>query len=768
MIILVLFMVLTGNLISRTDRNFDKMISYFLLEDIKMSKSEFKFYFDKYSDAQLKRSYSFLLNGSIEDANDAFFNYLQMKPRSVEALIGFAISDTRKVKAAINNFKKASRLDPGSSIAFLCIGNEYLKKKNYPESENYFKLATQKSDRIEYKIIWSFLHLKMGNPDKIIALLGNDFVENQTSFYINYLLASAYYLKNNLKSMVKHMDLLNGEGENKKRGDLLIAKYYIKKRDFKKAKSILFQIKYDGYNEEYDTALAITMMNLNSSKSLQYLYKVFNINMWNKDINKQLGIYFYKRDKKKMVQHFIYRSLLSGIPSYKLKEYFSGIKFDIPDYKIQKFFQLFDVEWIDNKIIAVFAKKNSGEKNTVYIIDSEKNKIVRILSLPKSENGKFYKAFKSIKGNIVFSLFDSGNNVMSVYALSNNKNSYKIGKIISIKLYMHENLIEPSLNVGFDNSGTIAYITDGGIRNVAFKSPFLVKWSLTNVNPVYPKYPFDIIKYNFDTKEAFKILNSNQMKLVPIEAVKKYFLVNQAYIGNSKIKELILKGQKMDITSPDKVNTFFEDNLKSFLIYIHGAEDSFKGMLFKDDNSFKKLSESMFLGEKILRETTDIKLFRLDSNKKCIFVMRKDTNQLLNFNYDSYLYSYLIKNVKLLHYLKIEDVFYAIIDKGGLGGIKTTSTTMFAIDPYTKLKEYNRDDIQTIFESDETGDIIFISRNGEQLKINSSGEFEYAGPSFKETIYSISNDKDKEAVFINGRLIIIEKIRKKVEIKKNK
>ena len=120
-----------------------------------------------------------------------------------------------------------------------------------------------------------------------------------------------------------------------------------------------------------------------------------------------------------------------------------------------------------------------------------------------------------------------------------------------------------------------------------------------------------------------------------------------------------------------------------------------------------------------------------------------------------------------MHYSKIEDVFYAIIDKGGLGGINTTSTAMFSIDPYTKLKEYKRDDIQTIFESDETGDITFISRNGEQLIINSSGEFEYAGPSFKETIYSISNDKNKEAVFINGRLIIIEKKIKKVE-KKNK
>jgi len=747
---------------SRTDRNFDKMVSYYILKDIKMAKVESKTYFEKYSDAQLSKSYSLLFNNNIEDANEAFFNYLQMKPRSVEGLIGFALSDTGKVKSTILNLQKAVRLDENSTIALLCIANEYLKELNYPKSEHYFKLATKTHSPIEYKIIWSFLFLKQKKPDKIIELLKNEFIDNQTNFYLNYLLASAYYLNNNFELMEKHIDLLNGVGENKKIGDLLIAKYYIKKRDFKMAKSILFNIEHKEGNEDYSTALAITMMNLNNSKSLHYLYKAFKINMWNKEINKQLGIYFYKREKNEMVQNFIYRTLLSGISAEKLKKYFSGINFDIPEYKTKLFFQLYDMKWMDNNTIAVFAKKNSGDKTTVYIIDTDKNDIIRSLNLPKSEKGVFNKAFVSKTGNIVFALFSSSDDIMSIYSLRKFRNRYEIGKIVSIKSYMHEYLKEPSIIVGFDNSGTIAYITDGGINTVAFKSPFLVKWSLTNTKPAYPKYPFDIIKYNFNSKEAFKILNPNQIKLLPLKPIKKYFLINQAYIGSSKVKDFIIKGQEMDLISPKKVYTFFEDNLKSFLIYIKGSENSFNAILYKDDNSSVKLSETMFVGEKILNETIDIKLFKLNSIKNNIILMRKDTNQLIDFNYKTFLYSYLNKNVKQLYYSPYEDVYYSIILKGDVSGMLNTSSEMFSINPYRVITKYERNDITKIIECDRMGDISFYTRNEEKLKINSSNKFEYIGPAFNGVIHSITKNKYKEAVYINGKLIIINKKKKRI------
>jgi len=771
LIVVLIFTSTITTLYSRTDRNYDKMISYFLLNDLRMAKSELKIFCNKYTNSQLKHSYSLLFENKMLDANDGFFNYLQMRPKSVEGLIGFALSDTRKTTAVITNLKKASRLDSNSSIALLCIANEYLKKLNYPKAAEYFELATANNSTIEFKIVHSFLYLKMNKPDEIIKLLEDEFTLNQTNFYVNYLLGSAYYLKNKFDEMRKYIDLLNGVEENKKKGDLLIAKYHISKRNFEKAKSILFQIKYKENNEDYDTALAITMMNLNSSNSLHYLYKAFNENKWNRTINKQLGIFFYKRGKKKMVQNFIYRSVLSGISSDKLKEYFSGIKFDIPVYKTQAFFQLFDVKWLNNDVIIAFARKNSGDKVALFVIDTVKNKIIKKINMPGSEKGTFNSAFGTKKGNVVFSVFNNKNNVMTLYALSKKKRRYNIGKIISINSYLHNDSIAPSILVGFDKTGTIAYITDGGIDKIAFQSPFLVKWKITNIKPVYPKYPFDIIKYDFSTKETFKILNTNQMKMVPIKSIRKYFLISQAYIGNDNIKSIITKGQKMDLISSDKVNTFFEDKLKAFLIYIKGSKNSFDAILFKNDNSVVKLSESMFLGEKILGETIDIQLFKLDVENNNIFLARKDTNQLINFNYKSLLYEYMLKNVKQLYYSKNEGVYYSIIDKDIIDGLKSFSMTVFSANPFFKLKVYKRNDILNVVTSDQTHDICFNTRNGEKLIIDDvTSKFKYMGPSFEDVTYSITDNKQKEAVFINGRLIIIENMKKikKITNKKSK
>jgi len=770
-IVFYILMIFAIKLFSVTDKNFDKMIGYYMLNDIRMAKVHYKIYFEKYTNAQLKRAFSILLKRNKEDANDRFFEYLQMRPRSVEGLVGYALSDVRKVKSTINDLKKASRLDVRSGIALLCIGNEYLKELDYPKAEKFFISADKLNNSIEYKIVHAFLYLQMKKPNKIIRLLKTEFVNNQTNFYVNYLLASAYFLKDDLISMEKHLDLLNGVGENKKKGDLLMAKYYIKKREFKKAKSILFQIKFNKYNEDYETALAITMMNLNNRKSLHYLYRVFDHNNWNSEINKQLGIYFYKRNKKNMVQNFIFRSLLSGISVERLKEYFSGVNFDVPDSysKMQSFFQIFDLKWIDNDLIAVFARKNSGDKTAVFIVNTKKNRIIRRIELPVEEKGVFHKAFVSKTGNIIFSFFNYGNNTMVIYSLAKRRNNFRFDRVIAIKSYLHENFISPSILVGFDKTGTVAYITDGGLNEIAFSSPFLVKWSLTNVKPVYPKFPFDVIKYNFTTGEAFKILNTNQLASTPIEDVRKYFLIAQAYIGNSDVKNLIINGQKMDITSPNKVYTFFDDELQAFIIYIKGAEDSFKAILYNSDNNSIKLSESMFLGNKILNETIELQLFKLDTNGKNIFVMRKDTNQLIRFNYKSLLFTYLNKNVKQLFYSKEEDLYYSLLKKGSVSGVKNTSIVVFTVNPFMIIKEYKRNDIIKMKKNKTDGKIYFITRNGEKLELDDFGKFKYIRPSFDGVISAVSNDKKKEAVFINGRLLVVEKkeTRRKADKKKN-
>ena len=152
--------------------------------------------------------------------------------------------------------------------------------------------------------------------------------------------------------------------------------------------------------------------------------------------------------------------------------------------------------------------------------------------------------------------------------------------------------------MGFNQSGSMVYITDSRILNTAFESPFSVVSLLGKKKPVYPVYPFPVFRYNFMNRSFEKLKDISQIERVPIKAMKKYFLVVRGYETISKIGDLIRKGEGMDVTSSEVVKIHFADDLSAFIIYLSDLKNAFQAIAFiAEDNKIYQFDASMFLEE---------------------------------------------------------------------------------------------------------------------------------------------------------------------------
>ncbi len=746
-LILCLLISLTSNLFSSNKEiEFNKAIACYLLEDIELAKRHLDIYFKINHKPRLKSSFNLLFANENWEATKKFKNYLEFNRLSPIALVGIALS-TKNMKnnTSIENLKRALRLNPSYSPAYLCLGMTYMKEKNFPAAEKSLNKALKYSNITEYRIILGYLYIKTEEPKLTLELLKKEADKSPDNFYLNFLIALAYFKQNNLEDMGQYIQSAVEINPKNNEAKLLLAKYLLNKKEFKEAKSILKKLKFENYNLDYIKTYAYVLLELKDKKALKYLYEFFSQRKWDKDINKLFGLYFLKKNKNKKhnIQNWINRAILSGNNVDELKKLFPE-EFEFPEYKALSFFDVKKIKWVSKELLLVVGNRKSGLTHKIFFIDTKNKKITNTLKY----QGKFQNFFISKnKKNIIFSTSAVKDEKVILYCIT------KVGRNFKLNLIAGYTLKMPSVLVGFNKNETLAYITDASVSHLSFESPFSQISYYGKRKPVYPRYTFLVYKYNFLTKSFVKLIYLNQIEKAPIRDIKKYSIVKKAYQTNSDICQLIQKGQKLDLTSSQSVKIHFSRDLSSFIIYLSDLKNAFQAIVYNNyDNKVAKFDETMFLGE---NNYAEIEILNFNPKRAEINIMTKDNNRnLINFNYNSFLYKKLAKKLLGFYYNPTQNIIYLIEEKNNKLYYAETNMQAISLKPFSRRKIISRKDINNIIHCDDYNKYV-TTYNGELLKIDENYKTHYLSPSLEGVLHEISPDNKKAAAFINEKLYIL-------------
>jgi hypothetical protein len=614
-------------------------------------------------------------------------------------------------------------------------------------AEKNFRQALGYSHIAEYKILLGRLYLELNKPGITLNLLKGEAEKAPDNFYFNFLTAKACLKLNRLNELGSYIDAALESKPDNNEAKLLQAKYHLNQNNHQKARLILKGIKFEDYNEDYMKTYAHVLVKLKDKKARNYLYDVFSREKWDKDINLLLGLYHLWIRGKGNVQNWIYRSILSGIEISRLKELFPG-KYKFPEYKYLSFFDAKEMEWISDEKVLLVATRQSGEPEKIFIIDSNKMRILQVLTY----NGKIQEvSISKNRKNIIFSSTAEVNKSVYLYAVELAGRNLRLRPVFGHPLNM------PSVIVGFNSTGTLAYITNSEINALAFESPFSQVSQYEEKKPVYPTYPFPIYKYNFVTGRLEKLRNIGQTEIdPPIEGVKKYAMVADAFDVNSQIQALIEKGQRLDLTSTETVKIHFSKDLAFFIIYLSDLNNAFQGLAWDSyNNEITRVDETMFLGKENYAELT---IVDFSPQKMEIMVVTKNQNEVILYNYDTHLYTRLAKNAAKVLYDRESQMVYVLNASGNkdrryFGG---SGLQVISLNPYVNTQVGTRLGLNDIIRYESESEVYFSTYNGEIVKMDDKFEFSYVEPSLQDCEYAASPSGKKTAALINDRLVIIE------------
>lgn len=749
-IFLISFFLMVSFLVGQAgELHFNKGITYYLLDDIAMAKKQMELYFLNRSEFQLRNGFMRLLQGKSWDATSEFRAYLGINHRSQIALVGIALSTVEmKNTATIENLERAIRLNPRISSPYICLGFEYMKKKNYPRAEFYFNRVLKFSHVPEFKILLAKLYLMTSRPKLALNLMKPEADKKVDNFYFNFLTAQAYYKLNSLESIGQYIELALESKPQSSEAKLLKAKYLMARGNYKDAKAILINLKFDHYNDDYTKTLARVLLELKDRRALNQLYKFFSKNKWDKDINRLMGQYFLKLQDKFNVQNWIYRSILSGNDTEKLKQLFPD-KFQFPEYPNLSFFEVKRIKWISDTLLLAVAIVKSGDPEKIYIIDIEKMKVLNTLKY----QGVIQEIFTSTDlSRIIFSTIAAENERIYLYAIE------KIGSRFVFKAAYRHSINIPSALVGFNQDGTLAYITDAQIASLAFESPFSNVSLYDQKRLIYPVFPFPIYCYHFETSRFSQIQNTNQVEVlenIPIREIQRYAFISRAFQANSQINKLIQRGQKLDLTSSQVIKIHFSDDPSVFIIYLSDLNNAFQALIYDDrNNRVTRVDATMFLGKERYAEV-EILAFHPEKNEILLKTKDKQKN-LIEFNYRSYLYSDLTKNVNDFCFNTQLNLTVALTERSNNIHYSDTYLELIFRNPFVREIITTRRDLNKVTCCEDSNRICFTTYNGERLHMDDQYRFHYRGVSLEDAPHDISPTARKAAVFVNGRLLIMD------------
>ncbi len=755
---LLIGVLLSQGLIFSIDHNaYKKGIVFHLLGDQQKAQRNFNQFFRDSSQPMLQGGYRFLVSGEYEEATKQFRNYLNLTRLSTHGIVGIALStSTMEVSNSVELLQRAIKLESGFSPAYLSMGYEYMKRKNFPQAEAYYMRAIRLSPNTpEYKILLGQLYLDYNQPGNALKYLQREADRMPDSFYFNFLTAKAFLQLNQTGKLGPYIQAAMDVNPTNNEAKLLTARYHLSRNDLPQVKIILKGLKFSEYNEEFSKTQAELLVRLKDKKARKYLYQVLDKKPWDPDINRLLGMYYAQQGATgPKVQNWIYRSILCGLTTERLKELFPG-NYHFPQHLFFPFFEVKEVIWASENTAIAFGRRRSGERESIYVMDLEKKRIVQ--SLPY--RGKFQSLFQS-KNRTNFAFSSSADDEKSVYlyALSPIRNQYRLASMYPTPIK------SASVLGGFNSTGTLVYITDSQIEKIAFESPFSQTSHISQKKPVYHIYPFYIYQYNFVTRKFHRVneKDTGSLSIVPIDAVKKYVTISNAALNYEKIQNLIEKGEQLDITSTEVVKIHCSSDNESFIIYLSDIKNAFKGYVYNGDrNKIRPIDETMFLGKDGYAELT---IVDFEPRRNEILALTKKNSELYFYNYRNHLHLWLAENVNKVHVAPKDRMLYLLSKNKGKTLIPGSSLQVVSFNPYFSKMLNLRKGFEDVVEYIDESEIYLSTFEGEILKMNENYRVKYIGPSLTGCVYDRSPSGKHTAAFVNRGIFIIEEPPKKLTL----
>jgi len=729
--------------------DFDKGVVYLLLEDYPQSKIHFTEYFRDFPNPIVKRGFMLLTDKDKKKAKTEFQSYLNMNFRSLHAIVGIslALSDIRQ-STSKENLQKAIRLDKGFASAYACLGMEYLKEMNYPMAEKHLRAARNIRNIPEYRILQGEAYLRNGRPDMTISLIENDVENNPENFFLNYLFSRALFRQNRIGKMAKYITISMDLNRTNKDVQLLYAKYLLRKGDKKEARDVLKNMRYQEVNPEYVKLYAETLLSLGNKRAKNFLYQYFTMFRWDRDINRFLGLYYFRnKAEKSNIQNWIYRAVLSGNSPESLKKQFSD-DYHFPELTRLRFFDLKKVFWIDNQRFFAVGTLHSGGSEKLYLVDFDKKKVVSSYSYSGLAEGVY---FSGTRDRIILETEDPASRKTRLYAMVQNRNgSYQFRTIYT------GNVNVLPYDVVFNRSGTTAYFIDKQIKRTAFESPFSIVNRFGEKRPVYTGLSnFAIYKYSFVSRRFRYVEEMDEIRIINSPTLKKFLMVYNASTVTREIRKLIEKGEKLDSFSSETVKVVFSRNLDSFLIYLADLKNSLQGVIFENETGkIIRVDSSMFLDKGRFAE---LEIVNFDSRNKYLILSTRDKRrELIQFNYRSRLYRKLVENYYRSCFSKDNRFFYILTERNRRYYLTETLLKIISTKPFWVEELPSRRDLKSITNCTDLSALRMDTNEGEFLEMGLEHNFVYISPSYEGSLFGYSSDRKRTAVYINKNLFLID------------
>lgn len=747
LIISILLIVFTVRMYpAGAEQYFEKGLTYYLLEDMKLAGKNFNVYFNQAPNPQVKGGFTLLVAGKDWDATNKFRYYLDISHRSPIALVGIALSTVKMTDSTtMENLDRAIRLDPRYAPAYLALGFQYLNQKNYPKAEANLRRAVALSSAPEMKIILSKLYLEINRPREVLDLIKSEADRDPENFYYNYLTAKAYLALGQLRNLGDYIQAAQELNPTDKEVNVLLARYLLGKNEFTRARQIIGKVRYEEFNKEYVKTFAEILMALKDRRAKSYLYQAFSNDLWDKDINRLLGLYYLTNSERELVQNFINRSALCGFTAEELKADFPE-DYKFPAYNGLPFFDVHKLVWLSDDEYLAVANDRSGGVNKLFIIDAELNKILQAIPAP----GEIQDLFVSPDRNrVVFSSPEVKNEKVNVYVMERTGRSFSLRRLVNAPFPM------AGVEVGFNRAGSMVYITDARIKTTAFESPFSVVSLLGKKNPVYPVYPFPVFRYNFGTRSFERLKDISQIERVPIMAMKKYFLVVRGYETINKIGDLIRKGEGMDLTSSEVVKIYFADDLSAFIIYLSDLKNAFQAIAFEaENNKIYQFDASQFLEE---GRYAEVEILHFDHQKHELHLATRDKNRdLIRFNFKSRLFNVLASNLYDYFFNDDNKTIYLLSERANKKFYSETDFEWVSLNPYTRGRINGNRDLKDLIDASDLTKFVMSTYTGQLLNMDSDYNFKYVGPSLDGALYKVSPSGNRVVAFINRRVLSLK------------
>nr|MCU0237462.1 tetratricopeptide repeat protein [Acidobacteriota bacterium] len=354
---------------ARASDDFSRAIAYYLVGDLDLARKNLDAHFARRPQPPVKQGFILLLQNEKWEATKKFRDYLESDHRSLEALTGISLATTDiKNSLAIDNLNKALRLDPGFAPAYLCLGQEYLLRNNFPAAEDYFNKSLKYASVPEFKILLAELHLKAGQAQQAADLIRPEADAAPGNYFYALQAARACLKLGDLDASARYSEQALTAKPASREAQLLKGQHLLRSGDLRKAKALLAKLKFDYYNPEYSLTYAEVLLQLKDREAEKFLYEVFSQNPWHAGVNKLLGLH-HARKKSASVQNWIHRALLAGLPAQELQREFPA-QYGFPAFPFSPFFEVKKIQWLGNRRIVVAGTLRSGEKEKLLVLDA--------------------------------------------------------------------------------------------------------------------------------------------------------------------------------------------------------------------------------------------------------------------------------------------------------------------------------------------------------------------------------------------------------------